>query len=78
MFFIVFYLLQSNLWCLTGANMTGKSTLLKTIGSCVYLAHLGSPVPADAMKTVHFDGIMVTINLGDNLSTGASHLFNEV
>lgn len=58
--------------------MTGKSTLLKTIGSCVYLAHLGFPVPADAMKTVLFDGIMATINLGDNLSTGASHFFNEV
>ncbi len=69
---------ESNLWYLTGANMTGKSTLLKTIGSCVYLAHLGFPVPAHAMKTVLFDGIMATINLGDNLSTGASHFFNEV
>jgi Mismatch repair ATPase (MutS family) len=69
---------ENSLWYLTGANMTGKSTLLKTIGSCVYLAHLGFPVPADAMKTVLFDGIMVTINLGDNLSTGASHFFNEV
>lgn len=69
---------ETNLWYLTGANMTGKSTLLKTIGSCVYLAHLGFPVPADAMKTVLFDGIMATINLGDNLSTGASHFFNEV
>lgn len=69
---------ENNVWYLTGANMTGKSTLLKTIGSCVYLAHLGFPVPADAMKTVLFDGIMATINLGDNLSTGASHFFNEV
>ncbi|MCS4163590.1 MutS-related protein [Sphingobacterium sp. BIGb0116] len=69
---------ENNLWYLTGANMTGKSTLLKTIGSCVYLAHLGFPVPADAMKTVLFDGISATINLGDNINVGASHFFNEV
>ena len=69
---------ENNLWYLTGANMTGKSTLLKTIGSCVYLAHLGFPVPADAMKTVLFDGISATINLGDNINAGASHFFNEV
>ena len=67
-----------NIWYLTGANMTGKSTLLKTVGTCVYLAHLGFPVPADHMDTVLFDGIMATINLGDNISTGASHFFNEV
>ena len=69
---------ENNLWYLTGANMTGKSTLLKTIGSCVYLAHLGFPVSADAMKTVLFDGISATINLGDNINAGASHFFNEV
>jgi len=67
-----------NLWYLTGANMTGKSTLLKTIGTCVYLAHLGFPVPADTMETVLFDGISTTINLGDNINAGASHFFNEV
>lgn len=67
-----------NLWYLTGANMTGKSTLLKTIGTCVYLAHMGFPVPAEAMETVLFDGILATINLGDNISAGASHFFNEV
>lgn len=67
-----------NLWYLTGANMTGKSTLLKTIGTCVYLAHLGFPVPADVMETVLFDGISATINLGDNINAGASHFFNEV
>ncbi|QIH32973.1 DNA mismatch repair protein MutS [Sphingobacterium sp. DR205] len=69
---------SGNLWYLTGANMTGKSTLLKTIGTCVYLAHLGFPVPADAMETVLFDGISATINLGDDISAGASHFFNEV
>lgn len=69
---------QQNIWFLTGANMTGKSTLLKSIGSCVYLAHMGFPVPADAMETNLFQGLMTSINLGDDLKSGYSHFFNEV
>lgn len=69
---------ESSLWYLTGANMTGKSTLLKTVGACVYLAHLGFPVPASSMETILFDGISATINLGDDINVGASHFFNEV
>lgn len=67
-----------NIWFLTGANMTGKSTLLKSIGACVYLAHLGFPVPAGNMETTLFYGLITTINLGDNLMAGYSHFFNEV
>ena len=69
---------KQNIWFLTGANMTGKSTLLKTIGSCLYLAHMGFPVPADAMETSLFQGLITSINLGDNLGSGYSHFFNEV
>ena len=32
---------------LTGPNMAGKSTYMKTLGMAVYLAHVGLPVPAD-------------------------------
>nr|WP_317132165.1 DNA mismatch repair protein MutS [Sphingobacterium phlebotomi] len=67
-----------NIWFLTGANMTGKSTLLKSISACVYLAHLGLPVPADSMQAMLFQGLITTINLGDNLIAGYSHFFNEV
>lgn len=69
---------DKNIWFLTGANMTGKSTLLKTIALCVYLAHLGFPVPAEKMKTSLFKGILTTINLGDDIVSGFSHFFNEV
>jgi DNA mismatch repair protein MutS len=69
---------NKNIWFLTGANMTGKSTLLKTVGTCVYLAHLGFPVPALEMDTHFFDGLLTTINLGDDIVAGHSHFFNEV
>ena len=38
-----------NFLFLTGANMAGKSTLIKAVGSAVFLAHLGMGVPAEQM-----------------------------
>lgn len=69
---------ESNFCLLTGSNMTGKSTFLKSIGSSLYLAHIGFPVPAKEFKTSLFDGIYTTINLADNIHLGYSHFFNEV
>ncbi|HWS00810.1 MAG TPA: hypothetical protein VN249_09360, partial [Prolixibacteraceae bacterium] len=69
---------QSNLCFITGPNMAGKSTFLKTIGLLIYLAHLGFPVPSGKMKTTIFDGLFSTINLSDNLNLGYSHFYSEV
>jgi len=63
---------------LTGPNMAGKSTLLKSIGLSIYLAHIGFPVPAKAMETTVFNGLITTINLPDNLIEGLSHFLSEV
>jgi DNA mismatch repair protein MutS len=67
-----------NVFFLTGSNMAGKSTLLKSAAICIYLAHLGFPVPAQSMNFSLFSGLMTTINLPDNLSLGYSHFYNEV
>ena len=69
---------DSNLCFLTGPNMSGKSTFLKTIGLHIYLAHLGFPVPAKELKLSVFDGLFTTINLTDNLNLGYSHFYSEV
>ena len=44
----------TNLCLVTGANMAGKSTFLKSFGLAVYLAHVGFPVPARFFKTTTF------------------------
>ena len=69
---------RQNLLFLTGANMAGKSTFMKTIGICFYLAHMGFPVPATEMETTVYDGFYSSINLPDNISKGYSHFYAEV
>jgi DNA mismatch repair protein MutS len=69
---------NANFIFLTGANMAGKSTLIKAVGLSVYLAHLGMGVPAAAMQLTLFDGILTNINVEDNLVKGESYFFNEV
>jgi DNA mismatch repair protein MutS len=69
---------DSNFIFLTGANMAGKSTFIKSVGIALFLAHLGMGVPAKRMKTSLFDGILSNINVVDNIVKGESYFFNEV
>lgn len=69
---------DSNLIFLTGANMAGKSTVMKSLGIALFLAHIGLPVPAAKMVFSVRDAIYTTINLPDNLGMGASHFYAEV
>jgi DNA mismatch repair protein MutS len=63
---------------LTGANMSGKSTFLKALSMCVYLAHLGIGVPASTCVMPYFNDIVVNINSKDDLQSGLSHFMSEV
>jgi DNA mismatch repair protein MutS len=69
---------SSNLFFLTGVNMSGKSSFLKALGLAIYLAHVGFPVPAKSMSTKIFNGLITTLNLSDNINCGYSHYFSEV
>lgn len=69
---------ESNLLFVTGANMAGKSTFLKSLGVAVYLSHVGFPVPAKSMKMSLISGLCTTINISDSLSSGYSHFYAEV
>lgn len=69
---------EHNFVFLTGANMAGKSTLIKSVGAAVFLAHIGMGVPAQQMKLTLFDGLLSNINVVDNIAKGESFFFNEV
>lgn len=70
--------IEKNTVLLTGANMSGKSTFLKTIGLCVYLAHLGLPIPVHSGCMPFYDYIFVQINHSDDMKNGYSHFMNEI
>jgi len=69
---------DNNVIFLTGANMAGKSTLMKSFGISIYLAHMGFPVAADHMVFSVKDGMYTSINVPDNLGMGYSHFYAEV
>ena len=69
---------QSNVMFLTGANMAGKSTWMKSIGIGMYLAHIGFPVAAKSMTFSIREGIYSSINVADNIALGYSHFYAEV
>ena len=69
---------DSNVLFLTGANMAGKSTLMKSIGIGCYLAHMGFPVAASDMKFSVREGLYSSINVADNVDLGYSHFYAEV
>jgi len=69
---------SQNVLFLTGANMAGKSTLMKSIGIGLYLAHIGFPVAAEEMKFSVREGLYSSINVADNINLGYSHFYAEV
>jgi len=69
---------NNNFIFLTGANMAGKSTFIKAVGSAVFLAHIGMGIPAENMELSLFDGLLSNINVEDNISKGESYFYNEV
>ena len=69
---------KQNICFLTGANMAGKSTFMKSVGAACYLAHMGFPVAADGMHFSVKQGIFSSINVADNLNLGISHFYAEV
>ncbi|OJV52093.1 MAG: hypothetical protein BGO31_08210 [Bacteroidetes bacterium 43-16] len=63
---------------LTGANMSGKSTLLRSLGLSALLAHIGMAVPAQAYTISFLEGIITNMQVEDNIFKGESYFFAEV
>lgn len=63
---------------LTGPNMAGKTTFLKSIGIAALLAHAGMGVPAKALRLGHLDALYSSISASDDIDSGLSHFMTEV
>jgi hypothetical protein len=62
---------------LTGSNMSGKSTFLRSLGINMVLAGIGAPVCA-ASADVHPLPVLVSMRLSDSLSDSESYFFAEI
>ena len=62
---------------ITGSNMSGKSTLLRTLGTNMSLAFAGAPVNASYLQSVHFR-LFTCINVIDSVNDGISYFYAEV
>lgn len=69
---------EKNFLFLTGANMAGKSTFIKTMGIVVYLSHIGIGAPAKKITLTVMDGLITNLNIADNVMKGESYFYNEV
>ena len=62
---------------LTGSNMSGKSTFLRTLGVNLALAKMGSPVCADEFSFYPYN-IFVSMRVSDSLQNSESFFFAEL
>lgn len=62
---------------ITGSNMSGKSTFLKTLGVNLSLAYAGAPVNADMMRTPVFR-VFTSLKINDSITDGVSFFYAEV
>ncbi len=61
----------------SGSNMSGKSTLLRTVGVSAVLAQAGAPVRARALRLSTL-GVGASIRLLDSLQDGTSRFYAEI
>ncbi len=68
---------NGNLLLITGSNMAGKSTFLRTMGINLAICFAGAPVNASSLSTIPFR-LFSSINVTDSLDDGLSHFYAEV
>ncbi len=69
---------QRRLLVITGPNMGGKSTYMRSVALCALLAFAGSWVPATRARFGPLDRILTRIGAADDLARGASTFMVEM
>ena len=68
---------ESKVLLVSGSNMSGKSTLLRTIGINTVLAMAGAPVRARSLKLTPLQ-VGASIRINDSLHEGSSRFYAEI
>ncbi len=63
---------------ITGPNMAGKSTYIRQVATIAVMAHMGSWVPAAALRIGVLDRVFTRIGAGDDLARGRSTFLVEM
>jgi DNA mismatch repair protein MutS len=69
---------KEQIWIITGPNMAGKSTYLRQVGLIVFMAQVGSFVPAEEAIIGTIDRIFTRVGASDNLARGESTFLVEM
>lgn len=69
---------QTNVFLITGPNMSGKSTYMRQMALIAVMAQVGSFVPAQAARLPIFDQIFTRIGAADDLISGQSTFMVEM
>jgi hypothetical protein len=64
-------------WMVSGSNMSGKSTLLRTVGVNTILAMAGAPVCAKRLRLTPLQ-VGASIRVNDSLHEGSSRFYAEI
>lgn len=69
---------KTQIMIITGANMAGKSTYMRTVALCCIMAQAGSFVPARHASIGILDRIFTRVGAFDDLASGQSTFFVEM
>jgi len=69
--------LDNSIFIISGSNMSGKTTFMRTVGVNLLLARAGSFVCASQMTCTRFD-IATSMRIADDLSEGVSTFYAEL
>ncbi len=69
--------MKENIFIITGSNMSGKTTFLRTIGINLVLSYVGAPVFSKKMECSLLD-IYTSMRITDDLKNGISTFYGEL